>query len=45
MEVLVAKYGNPITDFVDWRNRRIPGSTSNWWKDICSLDGVVASKN
>ncbi|KAK2425495.1 hypothetical protein QL285_035737 [Trifolium repens] len=44
-EVLVAKYGNFIVDFVDWRNRRIPVSSSTRWKDICTLDGVVVSKN
>jgi hypothetical protein len=44
-EVLVAKYGNFIVDFVDWRNRRIPVSSSTRWKDIFALDGVVVSKN
>ncbi|CAJ2635167.1 unnamed protein product [Trifolium pratense] len=44
-EVLVAKYGSHIVQFADWCNYRIPSSASNWWKDICALDTVVASKN
>jgi hypothetical protein len=44
-EVLIAKYGNHIVHHVDWSDRRIPVSSSCWWKDICSLDRVVASTN
>jgi hypothetical protein len=44
-EILVAKYGNHIVDHVVWSNRRIPGSSSSWWKEICTLEGVVPLKN
>jgi hypothetical protein len=44
-EVLIAKYGNHIAHHEDWSNRSIPASSSSWWKDICSLDNVVATKN
>ncbi|GAU39090.1 hypothetical protein TSUD_321610 [Trifolium subterraneum] len=43
--VLMAKYGNHISQGVDWSGFRIPIVASNWWKDICSLDEVVESKN
>ncbi|XP_045809691.1 uncharacterized protein LOC123904036 [Trifolium pratense] len=44
-EVLVARYGNHIIHNVDWSGNRFPISASSWWKDICSLDKVVESKN
>jgi hypothetical protein len=44
-EVLIAKYGNHIAHHEDLSNRSIPASSSSWWKDICSLDNVVATKN
>jgi hypothetical protein len=44
-EVLVTKYGNHILSQEDWSNRRVPTSSSNWWKDICALDRVVEGKN
>jgi hypothetical protein len=44
-EVLVAKYGNHIVTYADWSHFRIPGSASNWWKDICALESVVDGKN
>ncbi|GAU26540.1 hypothetical protein TSUD_361730 [Trifolium subterraneum] len=43
--VLMAKYGNHISQEVDWSGVRIPIVASNWWKDICSLDEAVESKN
>ncbi|MCH86265.1 F-box family protein, partial [Trifolium medium] len=44
-DVLVAKYGGHILYNDDWSNDRIPTTASKWWKDICSIDKVVASKN
>ncbi|GAU25690.1 hypothetical protein TSUD_266170 [Trifolium subterraneum] len=44
-DVLAAKYGNHILHKVDWSEFRIPSFASNWWKDICTLDKVVESKN
>ncbi|MCH82018.1 ribonuclease H protein [Trifolium medium] len=44
-DVLVAKYGDHIIHNVDWSGFRTPSSGSNWWKDICSLDSVLESKN
>jgi hypothetical protein len=44
-EVIVARYGNHCTHHVDWSDRRIPASSSKWWRDICALDKAVISKN
>ncbi|PNX71927.1 ribonuclease H [Trifolium pratense] len=44
-DVLVAKYGRHILTNVDWSGVRIPTMASKWWRDICSLDKVVESKN
>ncbi|GAU44350.1 hypothetical protein TSUD_129240 [Trifolium subterraneum] len=44
-QVLVAKYGNHILNRVIWSDIRIPSLASKWWKDVCSLDKVVESKN
>jgi hypothetical protein len=44
-EVLVAKYGPHILNYVDWTQFRIPASSSYWWKDICALDRVIGDNN
>jgi hypothetical protein len=44
-EVIVARYGNHCTHHAVWSDRRIPASSSKWWRDICALDKVVISKN
>ncbi|MCI25928.1 hypothetical protein A2U01_0047119 [Trifolium medium] len=30
---------------VDWSDLRLSTVSSNWWKDICSLEKVVETKN
>jgi hypothetical protein len=44
-DVLIAKYGDFILHNASWSNRPYPYFASNWWKDICDLEGCVESKN
>ncbi|GAU10246.1 hypothetical protein TSUD_418780 [Trifolium subterraneum] len=44
-EVLVSNYEEHILHRVDWSDFRIPVKASYWWKDICSLEKVVETKN
>ncbi|GAU40296.1 hypothetical protein TSUD_362760 [Trifolium subterraneum] len=44
-DVLVAQYGSHILSNVDWSSFRVPTMASKWWKDICSIDKAVGSKN
>jgi hypothetical protein len=44
-EVLIVKYGDFILHNASWSNRPYPYFASNWWKDICDLEGCVESKN
>ncbi|PNX55668.1 ribonuclease H [Trifolium pratense] len=46
-EVLVAKYGRELLYSVTVTYSVIPGVriASNWWKEICAIEGLVESKN
>jgi hypothetical protein len=44
-EVLVAKYGNHITQNAAWSFGSNSYLASPWWRDICDLEGCVDSKN
>jgi hypothetical protein len=44
-EILIARYGNHITHYVDWSNFGTPSSASNWWKNIISIEKAVPGKN